>query len=565
MASPNINSNVAIFYKIDGYNTQGKRLLGRQAAGEGFLKGIVRHGTGEILYCYTDNQNEFDRFCQSIQPWIDRSLSVKWLSAEEPNTLSEASTLYKPDPRISPFAWQRRFHDQRSYSICGITHTIASQEMIQTISDLTIAPVQPWDALICTSNAVKTAVDRIIENWSEYLAMRLGSKPKIEFQLPVIPLGVDCSTFKPNSDLRQQLRKTLGIGANDIVILFVGRLIFYAKAHPVPMYLALEKVAQTSKTKIHLVQAGWFEEEREEIQFKETAKIFCPSVNHLFLDGRKPEVRSGVWSAADIFISLADNIQETFGLTPIEAMAAGLPVIVSDWNGYKESVRHEVDGFRIPTLAPAPESALDLACAYQVETLNYSTYIAHASMVTSIDINACAEALTKLIEDPQLRHKLGQNGQQRARDTYDWQVIIAAYERLWQQLAEIRQASAMSVPPTANVPASPLCDDPFRLFAHYSTQVLTDDVVLQLGDLGTPEKLQQLRSIWITNFGAAKRISDRTLEAIVSDLQQNGSLSVREILNRYGSRNSGILSRTLVYLLKFNVLQLTEKNGQSKI
>lgn len=561
MTTSNINSNAAIFYKIDGYNTQGKRLLGRQAAGEGFLKGIVQHGTKPVLYCYTDNQNEFDRFCQSIQPWIERSLSVKWLSSEEPNTLAEVGTLYKPDPKISPVAWQRRFHDQRAYSICGVTHTIASQEMMQTISDMTIAPVQPWDALICTSNAVKTAVDRVLENWSEYLAMRLGSRPKIEFQLPVIPLGVDCNAFKSDADVRQQLRKTLGIGTNDIVVLFVGRLIFYAKAHPVPMYLALEKAAQSSKTKIHLVQAGWFEEEREEVQFKETAKIFCPSVNHLFLDGRKLEVRSGIWSASDIFISLADNIQETFGLTPIEAMAAGLPVIVSDWNGYKESVRHEVDGFRIPTIAPPPESALDLACAYQVETLNYSTYIAHASMATAIDIDACAEAFAKLINDPQLRRKLGENGRQRAREIYDWQVVIAAYEQLWQKLGEIRQVSAMSVPPTSNLPASPLCDDPFRLFAHYSTQTLTDDVVLQLGAMATPEKIQQIRSIWITNFGAAKRVNDRTLDAAIADIQQNGSLSVKEILNRYSSGDSGILLRTLVYLLKLNVLQQKERRS----
>jgi hypothetical protein len=32
------NQATAIYYKPDGYNTQGQRLLGRQSAGEGFLK-----------------------------------------------------------------------------------------------------------------------------------------------------------------------------------------------------------------------------------------------------------------------------------------------------------------------------------------------------------------------------------------------------------------------------------------------------------------------------------------------------------------------------------------------
>jgi len=39
------------------------------------------------------------------------------------------------------------------------------------------------------------------------------------------------------------------------------------------------------------------------------------------------------WQAAGVFIALSDKIQETLGLTPLEAMAEGLPVIVSDWDG----------------------------------------------------------------------------------------------------------------------------------------------------------------------------------------------------------------------------------------
>ena len=55
--------------------------------------------------------------------------------------------------------------------------------------------------------------------------------------------------------------------------------------------------------------------------------------------------------------SLSDNMQETFGLTPIEAMAAGLPSVVSDWDGYRDTVQHREHGFRIPTLAPPPALA----------------------------------------------------------------------------------------------------------------------------------------------------------------------------------------------------------------
>ena len=39
--------------------------------------------------------------------------------------------------------------------------------------------------------------------------------------------------------------------------------------------------------------------------------------------------------ASNLVLSLVDNIQETFGLSIAEAMAAGRPVVASNWNGYE--------------------------------------------------------------------------------------------------------------------------------------------------------------------------------------------------------------------------------------
>ena len=72
-----------------------------------------------------------------------------------------------------------------------------------------------------------------------------------------------------------------------------------------------------------------------------------------------------------MFCSLSDNIQETFGIVPIEAMAAGLPVVVSDWDGYKDTVRHGVDGFRISTCMPQAGLATDLALRHALEVDTY--------------------------------------------------------------------------------------------------------------------------------------------------------------------------------------------------
>ncbi|MEK0188548.1 glycosyltransferase family 4 protein, partial [Microcoleus anatoxicus] len=446
--------------------------------------------------------------------------------------------------------------------VCGVTHTIATKYVMDAIGNLVTAPVQPWDALICTSAAVKTTVEQVMTAWGEYLSQRTGGKSKILVKLPIIPLGVDCSAFPQGVEalnLRRQQRQELGISADDIVVLFVGRLTFSAKGHPVPMYIALERAAQQTKTKIHLIQAGWIEDPREEPDFKNSAKVFCPSVNTIFLDGRNPEIRVNIWSAADIFMSLSDNIQETFGLTPIEAMANGLPAIVSDWNGYKESVRHEIDGFRIPTLIPPPESCLDLALNYLDGSLNWPTYMGHTSLATAVDIDACTNALCQLIADSELRKRMGENGRQRVREIYDWKVVIAAYEELWRELAEIRVSAPESVPLKAGMPPCPLSDDPFRVLSHYSTRTLSNDMMLSLGGIATPELLKQLQTTWFTSFGQDRRISVSIQMEILDTIKQEAAVSVGEVIKLYAKndRELAYLYRTILYLVKFDILVIS--------
>ncbi|MGI0479277.1 glycosyltransferase family 4 protein [Geminocystis sp. CENA526] len=555
-------SITAMYYKAEGYNTQGARLLGRQSAGEGFFKAYVKSHQEKTFYCYSDSEIEYKSFQESITSILQKPSIFQFIPRNQSYRLAEAGNLYIPGPNLGEFAWTRRFYDQRGYSICGITHTIANKEAVNHISNLLITPIQPWDALICTSNAVKRTVDKIFYDWKEYLGHRFNSKIDIELQLPIIPLGVEAEKFIPNSDYRKSLREALNIDEEDIVVLFLGRLIFYAKAHPVPMYLALEKAVKkiNHKGKIHLIQCGWFEDKREEKAFQESCKLFAPSINHVFLNGKHPEIRQKIWSCADIFISLADNIQETFGLTPIEAMAAGLPVIVSDWNGYQESVRHEIDGFRISTMIPPQNNSFDLAYNYHLDNINYSTYIAHACFSTVIDIDECAEALVKLIDNPNLRRKMGENGKQRVKEIYDWQNVIKSYDQLWASLAEIRNQKEMSVPVNKSIPFHPLSNDPFNLFGHYSTNYLLPENRLKLSEIFDDNYLNKIRSTWATNLGANYRLNNQIIDKIIQDLKNQGSLKVSYFLAVYGQENPEVLIRTLLYLLKFNILSLIKED-----
>ena len=71
---------------------------------------------------------------------------------------------------------------------------------------------------------------------------------------------------------------------------------------------------------------------------KEAAAELCPNVEVRLLDGQDLDLGALARAASDMALSLVDCLQETFGLTPVEAMASGLPAVVSDWNGYRDTV-----------------------------------------------------------------------------------------------------------------------------------------------------------------------------------------------------------------------------------
>lgn len=557
-----MGKTAALFFRKDGFDTAGKRLLGRQAAGEGFLKALVRYGRSEDLFCYAPSRSDFQEFCKMVRPVARTNQKVHWLDERNPPSLARAGALFRPDVLVGDFAFQRRNVDQRAYSICGVTHTIASRAPQRAIADLLTAPVERWDALVCTSVSVRRTVERILEGHAEYLAERCGARPELELKLPVIPLGVDTRAMPEGEAAdaaRAQLRGSLEIAPDDVVMLFMGRLVFYAKAHPVPLYLAAERAAKQTGKSLVLLLAGWFENATEEADFKALAAKLCPSVRTVFVDGRKPEIRRDVWAASDLFISLSDNVQETFGLTPIEAMAAGLPVIVTDWDGYRESVRDGIEGLRVPTLLPPAGAARDLASLYGVDTISYSDYVANLAMATAVDVTACETAIVRLVNDPALRKQLGENGKQRARSVYDWSVVVQKYQDLWTELGELRAAGPARFAAKTKA-QNPFMPDPFELHAHYPTHVMagTDRVSLGVGH----ELFESLAESIMTRYGADHRAKTEACARLVQALRTGEVQSVAQVLESNPNETRPALLRSLGQLAKFDVIRIAKGGEQ---
>lgn len=560
-----MSGNAAIQYQKDGFHTSGPRLMGRHAAGEGFLKGFARHADVERFYCYAADRPTYDDFEHRIATFAGTPRPCHWIPARRPHDLSVPGMLFRSDPGVAEMAWLRRHGDSRAYGLCGITHTIASAGVMDALGALAVAPVQPWDALICTSEAVRAAVEHVLENWCAYLEERVGARPEIPLQRPVIPLGVDCAALADSPASRAAragLRQRLKIADDDVVALYMGRLSFHAKAHPLPMYLGLEEAARQTGNRVHLILAGWFANDSIRDEFQAAARAFCPSVNVVHLDGRDPAVRAQVWFAADLFTSLSDNIQETFGLVPIEAMAAGLPMVVSDWDGYRDTVRHGIDGFAVPTRMPAPGLGADLARRFHAEIDSYDRYIGHVSQTTSVDVAATAEAFTALVGQPDLRRRMAEAGRARAREIYDWRVVIGAYQALWRDLAERRQSETEHTPRAAAAPAHPLRDDPYALYAGYATAPIGGGDWVELAPGAGPDRLSRLRVHDMNSFATQVLAGDGDAEAVLRHLDTRGRCTVDRLLSSFAPEKRTTVHRTIGWLAKMGLVRLPGKAAE---
>src|SRR5690349_8737294 len=541
--------NAAIHYVPAGYETKGPKLMGRMAAGEGFLDAYLRHAGVDRFYCYALERKDAEHFAALAQGI--GSTPVDWIPWGNPAGLAKPGALYIPDPSLHDHAWRRRGRDQRAYSLTGVTHTTASSGAMDMIAEFATAPVQDWDAVICTAKTVRTMVEALMDEQAAYLKDRLGAQRIPRPQLPVIPLGVDCARFLPDAAARATQRAVLGIAEDDIAFLFVGRLSFHAKAHPYPMYLALERAARQAGRRVHLIQAGWFANDFIAKAFRDGARDFCPGVTAHFLDARKPEVRFAVWQAADIFTSLSDNIQETFGLTPIEAMAAGLPSVVTDWDGYRDTVQHGDHGFRIATLAPPRGQGADLADAHAIGIDSYDRYCGYASQFIAVDINATAEAYAALIANPDLRARQGAAARNAAQATFDWRHIIARYQELWADLAARRASAVESAPPAGPV-HWPARADPFTLFADYPTDTLSMHHRLERGDF--PGDLAGIVDHHFFSF-AKHRLRLDLCDLLLRKVTERAA-TLAEISANLGEADRALLLRNATFLMKLGLLRV---------
>ncbi|HDR14798.1 MAG TPA: glycosyltransferase family 1 protein [Desulfobacteraceae bacterium] len=163
-----------------------------------------------------------------------------------------------------------------------------------------------------------------------------------EDRLKVIHPGIDQKFFHALE--RERLRADWGFTENDVVILFVG-MNFEIKR----LDLAMEALASAMRSR-HSARPLLLVAGRGDIKhYKARAEELGISKRVRFAG--VVEDMAACYASADAFFM--PSRFDTFGLVVLEAMAAGLPVIITDRTGAKDVVVSGREGFVIPVDASA--------------------------------------------------------------------------------------------------------------------------------------------------------------------------------------------------------------------
>ena len=100
------SANAAILFEPDGYLLDGPKLMGRQAAGNAFLRAAVAGLKGQTLSAYTPHQRSAQVFAQLVKTLAPEAQTA-WMPAHRTDLLAQMGTLYLPGPGLSEAALLR--------------------------------------------------------------------------------------------------------------------------------------------------------------------------------------------------------------------------------------------------------------------------------------------------------------------------------------------------------------------------------------------------------------------------------------------------------------------------
>jgi glycosyltransferase involved in cell wall biosynthesis len=255
------------------------------------------------------------------------------------------------------------------------THTIAwelFEKFAPPILNKFLNKIVKWFSIFSYNRCAEILVP--YKKLQTYLK-KLGVKSPVE----VAKLGVDISKFSPTEN-KTYFKNKIGIPGSKKIIGYVGRMSKEKNAQI--LYEAFKRL--DNQENLHLLMVGDGPEDQ-------TSKF--RKLKNCTVTGFRNDIESYV-KAMDIFVM--PSLTETTSLATLEAMATGIPVIVSKVGFIKDYVRKNHNGQFFPK---------------------------NSSKILAIK-------LSKLLNDPEMREKLGKNARKTVIYSFSWERSINRIKRL---------------------------------------------------------------------------------------------------------------------------------------
>jgi len=405
-----------------------ERMWGRAVANHGFVRAIADSPAGLRLTLLVPTRKDVGVLQRTLLAELPRPVTVVpfgslagFLKAEP------VDVVHVLDPNLWIGAHIRNTLSPNPFAVTGMTHSLANEHFLNWALLNSANGVNASDCLVCSTPSAQAVVDGVFQRLA-------GSQPG--FCAPsttVIPLGLSVPATGEPSRLS---RVELGIDEDDFVILSFARFNPQFKMDLLPVLNLAATLARTSKRTVRLVLAGAADTGAYTRFVQDRVREQGLGDTVRFVLDTSDRDKQGLLRIADAFLSLSDNIQETFGLTVVEALAAGLPVVASDWDGYRALVQDGHTGFLVPTRMLPAEPLWESTLAIQLDSLMHM-YLAQS---TAVDLDVAAQRLGQLAADRDLAKRMGEAAA-ASTTRLAWENVLSQYQALWTSLRDTPRAA----------------------------------------------------------------------------------------------------------------------------
>lgn len=418
---------------------------GRKEANAGFLRALLRAGFFDRYHFFLREQREAEYLGAILArefPALVREGRVVVSSRNVlPQALAETDYacfhLSDWENDYATLAFCRNAVSRSLFPITAPAHSLSYARHGSSWLRHFWPGVSPRDAIVGTSTAAIEVIRRYVALLRRNYSLEETAWPFPE--LAHVPFGVHPGDFASPDDKEAAGRKfRQQLDARDIpVFLSFSRISPFSKMDVLPVIRAFARAhgLGLEPGSYRFVLAGRMDAgdpyAEAVLAFAKAAGVPCSLITHP--DGLSNDQRMELYAAADVFISAADNPQETFGLTLLEAQAASLPVIASDLSGYRDIVKHGETGLLAPTVGPAATRLSDAESGIQ----HVDAYHLALAQQCVVETGPLAKALAKLGTDAAMRREMGKAGRNAVMESYTWDCVIRQYDTLWRRLAAI--------------------------------------------------------------------------------------------------------------------------------